>query len=393
MGDASVLSFQYTYVYAAVNLFCVFIAVLILSKFSSHVGNNREIQLFRAMTVAYLTYLVLEIVWVLALAGIIPLSPLATGLVKMVDTMFIPLMVFFWFWFAEERFHSGAAGRPLVRFLFSIPIVLMWVLYFTSFYTGIVFHISPQRTVEPGPLIALTGIVDNFYGIAIILHAASLFLKEKDRFRRKDYWIQMSFIIMCTIGGILDTIVTMTPVMTLTIAFSFAYLFVNLLEPQIYNDALTGLNNRRRADRYLSEKIEETSPENPFYLFMADVDRFKQINDSMGHLEGDQALKTVADAVAATTDEFHGFAARWGGDEFLVMIRHAKDEDFPLRFAALLGEKIKHYADHYGITYPLAMSMGHALCESPEDGIESVIETADKMLYQNKRERLPDYKR
>ena len=394
MFDINVLSFQYTYVYVAVNFFCAVLSLLFLSKFSVRVGNNREIRLFRAMILSHLVYLVLEIVWILALSELLPLPLLATGLIKIADTMLVPLMVYFWFWFAEERFHSQIAKNKTFRIVVSIPIILMCILYATSFFTGIVFRISPQHTVEAGPLIILTGIVDNFYGIAIILHAVILYWKDKNHFRRKNYWIHIAFIIICTFAGIQDVFVKTTPVMTLAIAFTFAYLFVNLVEPHIYNaysDALTGLNNRRHADRYLMEGMQETSPENPFYLFMADVDRFKEINDTLGHMEGDQALRTVAEAITAVASEFRGFAARWGGDEFLVMVRHAKKEEFPMHFASALDEKIKHFADRHHITYPLAMSIGHAVCDSSSEKIANVIEAADQMLYQKKKEKLSGY--
>ena len=395
MFDINVLSFQYVYVYVVVNFFCAVLSLLFLSKFSVRVGNNHEIHLFRAMIISYLMYLVLEIVWILALSDLLPLPLLATGLIKMADTMLVPFTVYFWFWFAEERFHSQIAKNRSFRIALSIPILLMCILYATSFFTGIVFRISPQRTVEAGPLIILTGIVDNFYGIAIILHAAILYWKDKNHYRRKDYWAHIAFIVLCTVAGILDVVVKTTPVMTLTIAFSFAYMFVNLVEPHIYNaysDALTGLHNRRHADRYLTEGMQETSPENPFYLFMADVDRFKEINDTLGHMEGDQALKTVAEAIAAVAKEFRGFAARWGGDEFLVMVRRAKKEDFPMHFASVLDEKIKQLTDRHNSAYPLTLSIGHAVCDSSSEKIANVIQAADQMLYQKKKEKLSGYK-
>ena len=394
MSDLSVLTFRYTYVYAAINIFCVFIAVFILSKFNSYVGSNREIRLFRAMSCAYLCYLVLEIVWVLAAADAIPLSDLATGLIKVLDTMFIPFMVYFWFWFAEVRFQSKSVNSPLLRILLSLPLILMVVLYLTSFFSGIVFKITPQHTVEPGPLIALTGMVDNFYGIAIILHAAILYLKKKNSHLQKDYLVQVLFIVICTVSGILDAVIAATPVMTLAIAFAFVYLFVNLLEPQIhkvYSDALTGLSNRRRADQYLVEAAEGASPDNPFYLFIADVNHFKRINDTLGHLEGDRALRAVADAIVSVADTFHGFVARWGGDEFLVVIGHANEENFPSQFAAALDERLAYYTTWYSIPCSLAVTLGHSICDSSEDDIPSLIETADRMLYQNRRANLAEY--
>ena len=364
-----------------------------LSRFSIRVGNSREINLFRAMNGIYIIYLVLEIIWVLALTKAIILSELATGLIKILDTTLIPFVVYLWFWFAEERFHSKLMNYKWFKILVSLPIILMVIIYLTSFYTGLVFKITPELTVEYGPLFYLTGIIDNFYGAPIIIHAIILYTKEKSIFEKRYYLTHILFIAICTFSGIFDAIYKTTPVMTLAIAYSFIYLFINLIQPHIYsayNDALTGLNNRRYADKHLIDNIEITTSDNPFYLFMMDIDRFKEINDTLGHLEGDKALKAVADAINAVTNEFKGFAARWGGDEFLIMIRHAKEENFPEEFVKNIEEKIKHHAKIHFIKYPLDMSMGYAICESAKDTIHNMIDVADKMLYQNKLDKLPN---
>ena len=391
MVDNNLLSFQYTYIYVAINLFCAFISLLLLSKFSFRVGNSREIALFHLMNGAYLLYLVLEIIWVLSYTKTIALPELATGLIKILDSMLIPFVVYFWFWFAEERFHSKYAKSKFFKILFSIPITLMVVLYITSFFTGIVFRITPHLTVEMGPLFFLTGIIDNIYGAAIIVHGAILYAKGNTSYDKRHYWTHVIFIGICTASGIFDAVFKTTPVMTLAIAFAFSYLFINLLEPHIYsayNDALTGLNNRRHADMYLLDIIKGTTSNNPFYLFMMDIDRFKEINDTLGHLEGDRALKIVSKAIEAVANDFRGFAARWGGDEFVVMIRHAKEGDFPELFAKVVDEKIQHHASQHLIEYPLGMSIGHAICDSTEETIANIVDAADKMLYDNKLKKL-----
>ena len=391
MGDTSILSFQYTYVYAMINLFCAIIALVILSKFNSYIGNSKEVHLFRAMTTFYLIYLVLEIVWILALNGIIPFSALTTGLIKILDTMFIPIMVYVWFWFALVRFKSKRVKNKKYIFILSIPLILMFILYATSFFTGIVFKITPEKTVMPGPLFYLTGIIDNFYGIAIIIYATHHSLKEGDYQLKSDLRAHIIFIIICTVSGILDAVVSMTPIMALCIVLAIIYIFVNLSEPQInnvYKDGLTGIDNRRSADRHIEEIMEESPLTSPFYLFITDIDHFKQINDTMGHLEGDKALKTVAGAVVEVADEFHGFAARWGGDEFIVIIPNIKEETLPSRFSEALDKKLQHYTKRYRFPYQLSMTIGYAFCESSDDDIASIIDTADKMLYQNRQERL-----
>ena len=226
MGDTSILSFQYTYVYAMINLFCAIIALVILSKFNSYIGNSKEIHLFRAMTTFYLIYLVLEIVWILALYGIIPFSALTTGLIKILDTMFIPIMVYVWFWFALVRFKSKKVKNKKFIFVLSIPLILMFILYATSFFTGIVFRITSERIVMPGPLFYLTGILDNFYGFAIIIYASYHSKKLGDNQLKLDLRAHIIFIIICTISGILDAIVSMTPIMSLCIVLAIIYIYL-----------------------------------------------------------------------------------------------------------------------------------------------------------------------
>lgn len=70
------------------------------------------------------------------------------------------------------------------------------------------------------------------------------------------------------------------------------------------------------------------------------------------------------------------------------MIRHAKEENFPEEFVKNIEEKIKHHAKIHFIKYPLDMSMGYAICESAKDTMHNMIDVADKMLYQNKLDKL-----
>ena len=95
--------------------------------------------------------------------------------------------------------------------------------------------------------------------------------------------------------------------------------FVNVQEMQIYSDALTGLNNRRRSDQVLEEFIEKAGPACGFYIFMIDVNRFKNINDRFGHIEGDRALQKIASSLTQVTGKYAVFLSRWGGDEFMII--------------------------------------------------------------------------
>ena len=377
------MDFRYVFVYAMTNVFCLCSSILIFPKLSYNVGSESEIKFFRRMLSCYMFFLALELIWVLAVGDILKLPPLIVGHIKITSTTFIPLMVYFWFQFAEIKFHSKFAENVPFRIATFIPIIVLIGLYILSLNNGICFSVAEDGSLIPGPLASLTGIVDNIYGISIIAHAAILLTSEKVPSRKKEYKAQIVFIVICTIGGITDALVQNTPIMPLAIALSFNYLFGNLQEVQIFNDALTSLHNRRHANHFLEEARTAASDDNPFFLFILDVDNFKHINDTMGHLEGDRALQAVAKALQVSSNLFNGFTARWGGDEFMILI-NSKDPQIPEKLIEALKTNLEQVAHSRSISYKLSVSIGYTRCTSTQRTTTELIYEADQMLYQNK---------
>ena len=377
------MDFHYAFVYMAVIVFCILMAIIFISKLSYNMGNDREVRIFRLMAGCFLGFAACELVWILSVGGLAPILPWVGSLAKVMSTLLIPLMVYFWFLFAEMRFGNHSAEKPLFRALWFIPMAVLLVVYLLSIWTGAAYSIDGQGQLIPGPAAGMTGLVDNIYGIAIVVHAIILAVREKLSYRRRTFFVQVMFIVICTAGGIIDAVVSNTPVMPLAIALSFTYLMTNIQEAQIYNDVLTGMNNRRRADRFVEDCIEAVDSQGPFYLFMLDIDDFKSINDTHGHLEGDKALKAMALAIAKTTNSMGGFAARWGGDEFAVVVR-GEDSSLPTRFEKSLQENLNAEVLEQGLPYSLSASVGYSQCTSEDSRMADLIASADRMLYSNK---------
>jgi diguanylate cyclase (GGDEF)-like protein len=88
-----------------------------------------------------------------------------------------------------------------------------------------------------------------------------------------------------------------------------------------YVDGLTGVANRRRFDEALAEACAAANEEGePLSLVLIDLDHFKKLNDSHGHLRGDEALRAVAALLAERTESRGGLAARFGGEEFVWLL-------------------------------------------------------------------------
>jgi len=182
------------------------------------------------------------------------------------------------------------------------------------------------------------------------------------------------------IAGVIDAIIPDLPILEMAMLFAIFIVFANLQESQIYSDALTGLNNRRLADERLLNKLTSVSELRPLYFFIADINSFKHINDTYGHLEGDRALKIIAETFQEIGRTYHSFIARWGGDEFIgVFFSTISDPVAKIRaLSADIAET------ETGKRLHLTLSVGIAPLE---DGLSlnKEVEKADIALYTSKK--------
>lgn len=168
---------------------------------------------------------------------------------------------------------------------------------------------------------------------------------------------------------------------------SILTIFINLQESGIYGDVLTGMNNRRKANEYLGDQLLNVTEKNPLYVYMCDINYFKTINDTQGHAEGDRALIMTALVLKKTISKFQGFAARYGGDEFILGWRpNERYPDDPQLLAKEIQESLKEICKKENKPYEITVSIGYARCENNKEFLSDCIKRADADLYVRKRE-------
>jgi len=146
-------------------------------------------------------------------------------------------------------------------------------------------------------------------------------------------------------------------------------------------DSLTGLANRLQMARTLEKILNSPAPDSrTCAVFLLDLDRFKQVNDTMGHPSGDNLLTQVAARLEHAVDQ-DGLVGRFGGDEFQVILPgRRRREDLAEIAQRIISELSEPYAiDGHRIV--IGASVGIAL--SPDDGVtsEAIIRNADLALY------------
>ena len=150
---------------------------------------------------------------------------------------------------------------------------------------------------------------------------------------------------------------------------------INERREQLYSDSLTGVKNRKYYDEYLSTKI-------CMALVIADVDRFKSINDTFGHLCGDDVLALVAATLKASvrdTDE----VVRYGGDEFLLVFRNITMDLLEKRMEEI-RQKVENLRIEKHPDVRISMSFGGVFGTGM---VKDLIPMVDDLLYASKKKR------
>ena len=152
------------------------------------------------------------------------------------------------------------------------------------------------------------------------------------------------------------------------------------LEKLSLTDSLTGLYNRRHLMGTLASEVQRSRRlRRAFSVLLADVDRFKQYNDTHGHLAGDAALVKIAEVFRKTTRQVD-CVARYGGEEFVVMLLEANTAT-----ATLVAERVRARVAEQDLGEgKLTLSIGVAEYPDGGDTPEELIATADAAMYKAK---------
>lgn len=151
------------------------------------------------------------------------------------------------------------------------------------------------------------------------------------------------------------------------------------------HDPLTDLPNRTLfADRLSQACARARRSGDPFAVVMIDLDRFKDINDSLGHAAGDAVLVTIGRRMREHLREVDT-TARLGGDEFAVLLQNVDSDESALAVAVKLTELIEQPIVHDGRLLYVGASMGVALCPQLGYSPDGLMEAADEAMYEAKR--------
>jgi diguanylate cyclase (GGDEF)-like protein len=157
------------------------------------------------------------------------------------------------------------------------------------------------------------------------------------------------------------------------------------LRQLVITDALTGMRNRRFFDEVIGRELQRHRRyKTPLSIVFIDIDRFKKINDTLGHETGDRVLREVASFLLRHIREAD-YVFRWGGDEFLVLISCGEQE--AIRRGLDLQEAFAASPQLASLPPGVALSIGCVEVPTDADDIMPLVQAADERMYLDKKRR------
>lgn len=159
------------------------------------------------------------------------------------------------------------------------------------------------------------------------------------------------------------------------------------IERNANHDLLTGLPNRSRLHDVARAAIRNAQERGQrLALMLLDLDRFKEVNDTLGHAVGDQLLKQVAQRLQALLISYGAYLYRLGGDEFAVLVTRIQDKEATMHLATTIKASLRQPIAIEGITLELGGSIGVALFPDHGDSSHGLLRCADVAMYKAKQQ-------
>ncbi len=297
------------------------------------------------------------------------------------------LFTFIWALFADFKIFESEARLKKIYTWAGIPAYIGILLAILNWFTPVYFSISAENIYYRTKWVTVPFIIDCIYGF----YGAGLILFYQRRVKKYMFMPVVLFLFPIVTGFIFQATIYGLSVIWPSAAISIVSLYINFQNENSLIDSLSGLYTRQYLDNYLKERIKNMPKENLLAGVMMDFDRFKQINDTYGHQAGDSVIRDVGAILHMSTD-YHDFAARYGGDEFVV-IREIQNEEEAKNLLAEIENKVLDFNRLNCRPYKIAFSYGTAIYHPSTVSADDFLKEMDQAMYMEKQTKsclLPD---
>lgn len=373
-----------TYVfYAYISIGCACILTVLLYSINRLPTPQLKFTLFRKLVLWHIAYFVSDAFWALVNDSVIPKNTVTVLAVNYSNAIIAAVLFYSCFIYAEmsTRPDMTRAQISSLQAKLRIPIFVEMVVLLVSFAVAPSFWLD--ENLEPCDLYYfILSFLPFVYIISVTIRGIARGLKPQNRKNLKTYLIIASYTPGCIVAAGAQIFFSLTtPIFCFWCTLILLFVFLNSLNKLISTDPLTSLNNRNQLRRYLQLQRGAKN----LHVIMVDVDHFKRINDTYGHIEGDRALMLVSRALKKACGRMNIsiFLCRYGGDEFMLLAKTESPQEVIDQVRDCLKEEIANREGPH--SYRIAASMGYARWDGDISSFKDCVASADQKMYEDKR--------
>ena len=280
-----------------------------------------------------------------------------------------------WCLFVEYHIHRNFKRIKKKSRILAVPLIIATILIFINLLgTGIIFDISKENVYTRGPM--------NFilYIFVFVYYIESIYTvqKAKNDSILVEFFPIYFFIIPCMIGTMIQGFFFGISTIWLCVAIAFIIVYIEIQISISFIDDLSGLYNRKYMNHYLN-KLQNNKTKH-VYGFLLDVNDFKVINDTYGHLSGDRAIIHIGKILQNTVGN-GCVAIRMGGDEFVIFAILKSNEE-ALALKKHIEQNVRQFNIHSKEPFHLSFSIGIAKYNGKN--IDTFLSAMDDSMYEAK---------
>ncbi len=373
-------------------------SIMLLVLFLNSLNNRRHIEtsrIFRHILLMVIAVMLTDMICIALEKASFPHVRQIIYLMNMLYFCLSGAIAFSWLRYTCMRIYRGKDPVDILHSAAVLPLMALLLFVILSPLTHWLFYIDGNNHYERGRFFSIqTFIVYGYMTAAMIISLRKNF-QETIRSQKQDCIYMSLFVVPPFLGGLIQLLFYGINLTWPATAISLLIVYVNLKNKETSIDALTSLNNRGRLDIVLQDNIENAANEKSkgLSLLLMDIDNFKHINDTFGHVNGDEALIQTANILKKTFDQTDAFISRYGGDEFAVLLK-SKDEEKIKEAIRNIETELEKEQLNNSYPYHISLSIGYAIFgEYNIKNMKELIAAADQSMYEQKKLHKVDLRR
>lgn len=378
------MELDYFFFYTEANIVCILILSIMLINDKLHSTAQEKQIWFNRTIAAHILYFVSDVFWAAVLSGQLPKDRSLVILFNFTNYVLLSLLAYEWFMYMAATENMALRKSRRNRLLCLLPMLVSIAAMVIAYIAAPHFWISESGELNPWyyPMMIAAPVLYLLSAFILSLINAK---KTESKEEKRLYLLIGIYPLAVLAFGLTQVFMMNAPLFCFGCTLMMLFFYIQNMQTLVSVDSLTRMNNRGQISRYMRQmRYRENSR---IYIMMIDVDRFKSINDTYGHAEGDRALILVSETLKQICERVSSpaFLGRYGGDEFLISVQNPGEDEHPDRLIELIRGILAQKQQEYRLPYSLSVSVGYDILRDKDDTMELCVIRADEKLYQDKK--------